>query len=77
MAVDLAKGPAAVLLVRGLGLGVGAEAISAVAAVAGQMCIVPVDCLVLDGFYNFRRSRGQGMPDYVVSPRGCQQYVIE
>ena len=46
-------------------------------AVAGQMCIVPVDCLVLDGFYNFRRSRGQGMPDYVVSPRGCQQYVIE
>ena len=37
MAVDLAKGPAAVLLVRGLGLGVGAEAISAVAAVSGQM----------------------------------------
>ncbi len=37
MVIDLTKGPAAVLLVRGLGLGVGAEAISAVAAVAGQM----------------------------------------
>lgn len=46
-------------------------------AAAGELCIVPANCLVLDGFFNFRQSIGLGLPSYVVAPRGCQQYIIQ